>query len=179
MIISCGKSTHQIKNEYKKELEVSNQTAINELNSKYNAVVGWDTLSIPEYTFQLQEKFINTGKAISFEGQIVDIIKSDSDYILKIYDKNSNGDNNYIANISVTADQFSKLILLLHKNRILNNGCFIFKVSKIYMVYPQIKPETESDEEDAYSYLDYDFDETLTILRGSLIYYYINKTTQR
>ncbi len=210
-LTSCWKSDKQIRKErieFRKEknnkLETNNKKAINNLAQKYNAVSDWDTLG--QYTYLYQEIFINQKKLIAFEGELNDIIKLDSIYYLKVINKNYNKDilahydkgtlahdiknilagynNEFLAQISISNQNFVELEKILKLNKHKNNGCFIFKVSNIFSVCPQLKsdiieydkeehPDSEPD-----SYLTYGFDKKVLIFHGQLIDFYINETAK-
>jgi hypothetical protein len=143
-LTSCGQSEQQIKEEkdavvkQKSELlKTTNEKAITDLSKKYNSVSGWDTLEL--YTYNYQEMFIDEGKPINFEGKLKDIIKSDSIYYLKVHNTGWHYHQNYIAQISVTPQKFLEFQKILKSANHTNEGCFIFKVTKIVSASPEIK----------------------------------------
>ncbi len=175
LMISCGKSEKEIKEEKQKaieqkgtELETSNEKSIKDLAVKYKAVSGWDTSDI--FTCRFQEMFIDSNKLINFEGRITDITKTDSTYILKIHYKTHR--RHYIAEISVSNKKYSELRNIINSKNHSNEGCFIFRVSKIIAANPEIKSNGVD------LYLDYDFNKILVIFKGDLIDYYINETVE-
>ena len=178
LLTGCGKSEQQIKDEEKKivsqkreQIKVVNKKEIADFSSKYNAISGWDTVG--NLTYVLQEMFSQETKPISFEGELKDITKTDSSYFLKIYRRGRHDKQNYITQISITKEKFIELIKQLKLPNHSNTGCFIFKVSKIISASPVIKSNSELEGEDTYSYLEYDFDESLLIFKGELIDFYL------
>lgn len=174
---SCGKSEKQIRIEKysaqekkTEQLKVLNKKAIEILSEKYKSVIGWDTSD--NFTYELQEMFIDEGKLISFEGELKDIIKSDSTYFLVV----NSDSKNCIARISIKTEKFINLKKQLKSKDCSKTGCFVFKVSKIISASPEIKSDFESDGE--YSYLDYDFDHPLLIINGDLIDFYLIKIVE-
>ncbi len=187
LLTSCCKSDKEVTEakeekkavvkQKKEQLKTSNEKAIINLSQKYNAVLGWDTLEL--YTYLYQEMFIDQRKPISFEGELTDITKTDSTYFLKVRNSSWHYDKNYIALISLSRQNFVELQKILKSNNHTNEGCFVFKVSNIVSAYPEIKSDFKLNGEDSYSYLDYDFDETLLIFKGELIDFYLNESTYK
>lgn len=178
LLISCGKSEQQIEQEKeaiakqkKEQIQIRNEKAIINLCEKYNAVSGWDTLNL--YTYHYQELFIDQKRPISFKGELNDITKTDSTYFLRVRNTNWRYSKDYIAQISLNHQTFNKFQSILKLKNHTNKGCFIFSVSKILSVSPKLISEAESDSENYYSYLDFDFDETLLIFKGELIDFYL------
>jgi hypothetical protein len=181
LLFACGKSEKQIRKEkwsvVKQKTEhvkaINKKASIN-LSRKYNSVTGWDTLEC--YTYIYQEMFIDQGRLISFEGELKDITKTDSTYYLRIHNIGWYYSQNYIALISLRPQKFLEFQKVLHYNNQTNEGCFVFKVSKILSALPAIKSEFELDVEDSYSYIDYKLAKTLLIFKGDLIDFYLNVT---
>jgi len=180
-LISCGKSDQQIKETILKEkneqLETVNKEAIINLTQKYNSVLGWDSLK--QYTYLYQEMFVEQRKTISFEGELSDITKIDSTYYLNVRNTKFYYNKNYIALIALNRQKFIELQNILKSNNHTNEGCFVFRVSKIVSASPEIKSDIESDGEDFYSYINYDFNNTLLIFKGDLIDFYLNETADK
>ncbi len=179
-LISCGKSELQIKEEKdavlkqkEEQLKTTNEKAATILSKKYNAQIGWDTLDL--YTYLYQEMFIDQRNPISFEGKLEDIIKLDSSYILKVLNTN----RTYIAQISMNRERFVEFQKIFNSKNRGNEGCFVFQVSKIISASPEIKSDYEFDGEGSYSFLDYDFDQSLLIFKGDLIDFYVNETDEK
>ena len=201
LLISCGKSEQQLKEEKKSEikqkkeqLKIKNENAIKDLSKKNNAVMDWDTLYV--YTYVFQEMFIENNRPLCFEGELKDITKSDSNYTLKVHNTNYtlkvHNTNwhwdqnyialitvNYIALITVNSQMFFEIIKQLKSHNHSNDGCFVFEVTKIFTANPAIKSDLEFDGEDSYSFSYYDFDETLVIFKGNLIDFYLNETIEK
>ena len=180
LLTSCGKSEQEIKEEKQKvteqkekTLESANEKSISDLALKYKAVTGWDTLNL--WTYHFQEMFIDSSKLINFEGEIKDITKTDSTFILKVHNTNWSSDKNYIAEITTNSKQLQQILNLLKSKKHSGDGSFIFKVSKIISATPEIKSDLKLDGEDSYSYLDYNFDANLIIFKGELIDCYLNE----
>lgn len=187
LLTSCGKSDEEVK-ELKEEKEAivkqkneqirtTNEKAIIDLSQKYNAVSGWDTLEL--YTYLYQEMFIDQKKPISFEGELIDITKTDSTYFLKVRSSSWYYNKNYIALISLNRQKFIEFQEILKSKNHTKNGCFVYKVSKIVSASPEITSDHELRGENSYSYLDYNFDETLLIFKGELIDFYLNESADK
>jgi len=186
LLTSCGDSEKQteeknkaVVEQKKEQLKAVNEKAIIDLSHKYNSVLGW--AKIEPFSYVLQDMFINTGKLITFIGELKDITKLDSTYYLIVYNsRRLLVKKYYIAKISLNHQQFLEIKKNLEsknkKHRV--NGCFVFKVSKIITILPQIKSTNNFDGEDSYSYLEYDFHETLFIFKGELIDFYLIKTIE-
>jgi hypothetical protein len=182
--VSCGhketkKEEWEIKYDKEKELDSLNQLKSSELSLQRSAISGWDTSKL--YTYQLQEIFSSEGKPIAFIGNINDIIKKDSIYILKIYGSTRNSTKTYIAEITANISQLDELKKQFNPHKHKQKGCFIFKVVKIQSIYPKLSSEVETDGpdvDDASSYLTFNFDETLIQFKGILIDYYLFKEIQ-
>ena len=133
IIFSCDqekkepeKSKYEIQEEKQNKLDTLNFNEAKKLYTVSNAIIGWDT--IKRYTYELQELLENNARPISFNGQIRNIIKKDSLYILKV-PSHSHG-KDYLAEISVSTDMFETLRNQLDKHGI-NKGCFIFQVTRV------------------------------------------------
>lgn len=181
LLTCCGKSEQQIKEEKEdfvkqknEQLKITNKKALINLTQKYSAIMGWDTLDF--YTYQYQEMFIDQRKPICFEGELNDITKTDSSYYLKLRNTSWHYKKNCIALISLSRQNFIEFNKILKSKNHTNEGCFVFKVSKIISASPEIKSDIEMEGEDSYSYLGFDFDETLLIFKGELIDFYLNET---
>jgi hypothetical protein len=184
LLTSCGKSAKEVKeekeatiNQKTEELKITNKSASVNLSLKFNAVCGWDTLE--PYTYVFQQMFIDQKKPISFEGVLKDITKTDSTYILKVFNTGWHHDQNYIAQITLSPSQFSELNSVLQSNNHSKKGCFIFNVSNIVSVSPAMKPGIDSDGGDSIAYLDLEFNENLIIFKGELIDFYLNETVNK
>jgi len=180
LIASCGqekkqpsKDSWKVRYEKQKQLDTLNLTKAEEFSKTANAIIGWDITN--QFTYSLQELSESTQRPISFIGEIKDIIKKDSSYILKVVNTNSESSKNFVAEISVNTNMFQTIKSKLDPNES-NEGCFIFQVIKISSHLPILKSEIESngeDMEDASSYLTLDFDESLVKLQGKLITFFM------
>lgn len=182
LLTSCGKSDKEIKElkelkEVKEavvkqkieKLKTKNKKAIINLSKKYNAVSGWDTLEV--YTYLYQEMFIDQRKPISFEGRLNDITKTDSTYFLKVWNsKNRSYNKNSMALISLSRQNFVEFQKILKSNSHTDEGCFVFKVSKIVSGYPEITSDDELRSIDFNSYFNF---YNLLIFKGELIDFYL------
>lgn len=182
-IVGCGNPEQDIKGakevvvrQTRGQVKTRNEKAIADLTQKYSSISGWDSLQ--PFTYVLQEMFIYENKPISFKGELIDITKSDTTYFLKVLYNGRSYNRDYIALISLTQEKCDLLKTLLKPTNYSTflEGCFIFKVSKISSASPKITSDFEYDGEDSFSYLEYDFDETLLIFKGELIDFYINET---
>jgi hypothetical protein len=192
LIGSCGESGHQSKEENdqvineekeqvvkqkKEQVKNANEKAISDLNHKHNAVYGWD--SLVTFTYILQEMFIDEKKPMSFVGEIKNITKSDSNYLLKVHHSQWHYYNDYLALISISIEDFIELEKILKSDNHSNKGCFIIEVTKIISSSPKIISDIEMDGEDSYSSYSFDFDGTLLIIKGDLIDYHIDEIIPR
>lgn len=179
-IASCGqekkeapKDKWEVRYNKQKQLDTLNLTVAEKLAKSSNANIGWDTTE--NFTYSLQESIESDQRPISFIGEIKDVIKKDSLYILKVVNTNSQSSKNYIAEISVSATTFQTIKSKLDPTES-NEGCFIFQVTKVSSHLPILKSEIESNGdnvEDASSYLTLDFDESLVKLQGKLLTYFL------
>ncbi len=180
-IASCGqekkeapsKDKWEVRYDKQKQLDTLNLTDAEKLAKSSNANIGWDTTET--FTYSLQESIESDQRPISFIGEIKDVIKKDSLYILKVVNTNSQSSKNYIAEISVSATTFQAIKSKLDPKKN-NEGCFIFQVTKVSSHLPILKSEVESNGENveaATSYLTLDFDESLVKLQGKLVTYFL------
>lgn len=180
IILSCNeekkepsKSDYEIRWEKQKQLDTLNLNRAYQFASKYNASFGWDTTL--NFTYFLQEQFENTNQPVSFIGEVKDVLKNDTSFVLKIASTNSISYHSFIAEVSVSPSLFKEMQPLLKASES-NEGCFIFNTTKITSNQPILKSEIESNGqnvEDATSYLTLDFDENLVKFKGKLIAYYL------
>lgn len=179
-IASCGeekkeppKDKWEVHYNKQKQLDTLNFTEAEKFAKSSNANIGWDTTD--EFTYSLQESLESDPRPISFIGEIKDVIKKDSLYILKVVNTNSQSSKNFIAEIAVSANTFQVIKTKLDPKES-NEGCFIFQVTKVSSHLPILKSEIESNGdnvEDASSYLTLDFDESLIKLQGKLVTYFL------
>lgn len=87
LIFSCRESSKEdIQKNTKEEAVSPNSNRIDSLeiliiNSKYDLDTTWDTLS---FTYELEERLVQSNKLVSVEGDIIDVIKKDSTYYIKL-----------------------------------------------------------------------------------------------
>jgi hypothetical protein len=168
------KSDYQIQKEKEKRFDTLNLIQAYNLARKNSAISDWDTA--PGFTYQLQEKFENTSRLISFLGEIDDIVKKDSSFFLKIASSNFQAFKTFSAEISISPQTLETLEESMNKKKS-RKGCFILNVTRIISSSPILSSDVESTgetPEDAISYLTYDDDETLIKIYGNLKDFYIN-----
>lgn len=180
IIASCGqekkeppKDKWEVRYDKQKQLDTLNLTDAEKLAKSSNAIIGWDTTE--QFTYSLQESLESDSRPISFIGEIKDVIKRDSLFILKVVNTNSQSSKKFISEISVSANIFQAIKSKLDAKEN-NEGCFIFQVTKVSSHLPILKSEIESNGgnvEDASSYLTLDFDESLVKIQGKLITYFL------
>jgi hypothetical protein len=172
-LVSCGKN--EKKND---KYVIKNEKAITDLNKKYNAIP-WQP-SEGDFTYELQEMFIDKKKLISLNDDIKNITKLDTTYLLSFYDDNIDLDypdlrRNYIVQISISKDKFKELEKKIKSKNHSTSGCYIIKASKISTRLPALTSEIESGEEHSNSNLSYAYVETLIILKGELVDFYLEE----
>jgi len=191
ILASCGgyskkeppKEDWQIRHEKRKQLDTLNKNEAGNLSQQHNAIIGWDTLT--EYTYQLQD-LIATDSRLSFTGDITDIIKKDSNYVLRVIGSyiysHAFSNRTYLAEILVSPSKFREINILLADKKHSNEACFIFNCNKVISSSKLALDSEVSGSEtegDLSSYLTYDFDETLVILQGEIIDYYVYKKLEK
>ena len=156
---SCGSSKQ-------KETPDKNEMIAKDFVLKYNAVADWDTTA--SYTSHFQKMFISQNKLMLFKGKIYDIVKADSNYIVKVLDEREDATHNFLAIITFTSQQLDTS----YTGKKSANGIFVIKVSKVTTSNPSIKEEEKSDGDDnteSYTYLSDDADRMLTIFTGTAV----------
>lgn len=173
-----SKDTLDIRYEKSKQLDSLNIKEGEKLTLRHNAF-SIDTLT--EYTYQIQDLIPENGK-LSFSGDIIDIIKMDNNYVIRVKGSgvysNIFSDRTYIADIFVTSAKFNDFKNLLTDKMHSNEGCFIFNCSKVISTSKlSLDSEIDGNAEDGdlSSYLTYDFDEKLIIIQGEIVEYYVYK----
>lgn len=180
-LLSCGqekkeppKEKWEVRYDKQKQLDTLNKTEANNLTLKLNAISGKD--SSLKFTYQLQEIVQKGNQQISFIGNITDITKVDSNYVLKIYGTFAKQD--CFGEISVSPDIFKKLYTQFDLKSSIRKGCFIFKPKSIKSSsLLTIDSEVSGGEtiDDATTDLTYDFNDVILFLKGNLIDYYMYK----
>ena len=139
LLASCGGSKE-------KEPDKIEMIAKN-LAVKYNAVTNWDTIAC--YTSHFQNMFISKNKLMLFKGRIYDIIKVDSNYVVKVLDEREDATHNFLAVITFSSHQLDAV----YTNEKSATGVFIIKVSKVTTSNPSIKEDEASHGDDGtYTY---------------------------
>lgn len=151
-----------------KEKDTSNKSdkIAKDFALKYNAATDWDTTA--SYTSHFQKMFIAENKPMLFQGRIYDIVKEDSNYIVKVLDEREDATHNFLAIITFTPQQLDAV----YTGKKSATGVFVIKISKVKTSNPSIKEDEESDGEDntyTYTHLSDDADQMLTIFKGNLI----------
>ena len=170
------KNKSESRTDKRNALDSLNKIAVDKLIENYKAVKDWDTAEC--FTYTLQEKFDKNSNPISFIGEINDITKKDSVYILKLTSTHTSYFTNFTAQISVNPSVFEELKLHITRTKYRNEGCFIFKVNAINTYLPTLKSVVDKNgdnSEDATSSLSLDFDEKVLEFKGNLISYYLYK----
>ena len=144
---------------------MQNEKKVKEFALKYNAISDWDTIAA--YTSYFQELFISQNKPMLFKGKIYDIVKVDSNFIVKILDEREDAHHNFLAIITFTSQQFDSSNI----NEKSTTGLFVIKISKVSTSNPSIKEDEKNNGDDSYNYthLSDDKDHMLTIFTGSII----------
>ena len=167
-LISCSNNKQKTKKTDENELAVKN------LALKYNADIQWDSAKLAPWTVNYQILFIETKRPMLFKGHIYDIVKKDSNYIVKVLNTNKDMSHNFLAVITFTENDYRKINYLPFPFA----GGFIIEVSKIISSNPSIKVDEENDEENnsyTYSHLSDENDQMITTFYGKIIDFYINK----
>ena len=159
ILFSCGDSKKESTEEkYGKEVK--------ELVAKYNADTTWDTTVA--YTSYYQKKFIEQNKLMLFRGRIYDMVKVDSNYVVKVMDEREDAVHNFLALITFTPEQLDATLTDDKSSR----GVFVIKVTKITSSNPSIKEDEASDGDDhtyTYTHLSDDEDQMITIVTGKMV----------
>jgi len=177
IFISCNKpkqTEYEIQHDKFEKLEALNLNESLKISKAANALLDWDT--IKGFSYDLQDLLLN--KPISFTGELKDVLKTDSNFKLILYNKNPNSIKNYIAEVLIDSGLFQSLNLNLDRKHE-NKGCFIFEVANVNSHFPILSSEIDPDGEsvkDATSYLVFDYYESVTKIQGKLISYYIFET---
>jgi len=145
-----------------------------------NANSSWDTTFT--YVFELQEQFENSNTTMCFTGEISDLMRKDSSYVLKLShifyhevdDLNPKSNAHVIAYVRITPEI---------KNEILNkindhsapSGAFNLRVFKIKSSAVGITTEIEERGDDAFPYLYFEDNSPLYILEAELVNYQLDE----
>jgi hypothetical protein len=176
-LVSCEKSEKKNNNLINK-----NGKVISSLIQKYNAEP-WEP-NAEDFTYDLQKKFIDEKKLISFSGDISDITKLDTTYLLSFRNDEIEAKSlgvfrrNYIVLISLSQEKFSKFEKQRKSKNHSSNAFYIIKATKISNKLPVLASDFKLDGEDSYSKLSFAFNETLLILNGELVDFYIKESDE-
>lgn len=188
-IFSCGKSEQELKDEQEKtqreqrdSLKVKyhkeDEEAISALNKKYQAAVGWDTLE--EYSFHFQEKFIEQKQLVSFSGEIKDVIKIDSSFIITIV--TSSYFEEYVAKVQINSEMFNRMRTYLSNKSNTSDATFILKINKVKSLDLEIGSGSDSygdennmvDADNIETYVDENFTPRI-LFNSELVDFYFDK----
>lgn len=162
LIVSCGKS--------KKDLEQDESNArLSALKSKYNPIVDWD-LGEP-FTYTYQEKFVGSPRPLLFEGEISDIVKVPSGYLVSIESTLNDETRVCIARINLDEEAF-KSFETERKREDKTHGSFVIIVNSITSSNPKLEYESGDDGNGGYTYLDNS--SRIMILNATLVAYYFH-----
>lgn len=157
-LTSCGGTKEKAPDKF--ELVAKN------LAFKYNAVANWDTINC--YTSHFQNMFISKNKLMLFVGKIYDIVKVDSNYVVKVLDEREDATHNFLSSITFSPQQFDSVFTMKSSDR----GIFVIKVSKVTSSNPSIKEDEGSyGNEGTYTYthLSDGKEQMITIFTGTSI----------
>jgi hypothetical protein len=159
----------------KKEVSKIDESKTKTFIQNSNANSSWDTTFT--YVFELQEQFENTNTLMSFEGDVDDIIKDDSTYVLKLNHITANefGRSDYIIAYARITPQLKSEILSKIESNSLSTGAFNLKVSKIKPSSIGISAEIDGSGDDAFPYLDFNYSSSLLIIEAELINYQLDE----
>jgi hypothetical protein len=147
---------------------------------KSNANSSWDTTFT--YAFELQEQFENTNTLMCFTGEISDIIKKDSSYVLKLshiyyhdVDNINTKSNAHINAYVHVTPQIKNEILSRINNHSAPSGAFNLRITKIESSTVGISPEVEGTGDDAFPYIYFDDYSPLYIMEAELVNYQLDE----
>lgn len=166
VLTSCNNSKS------KSSISVQNETAENILIKKYDAVSNSD--SAYQCSINYQETFITEKKLMLFKGRIYDIMKTDTNYLLKVLDEREDSPQNFLALITCDEQQLKKI----YDDGTTTRGAFVIQVSKVTSSNPSIKMEEASDGDDntyTYSHLSDDKHQMIFIFKAKLIDFHLDQ----
>lgn len=176
-LISCsGESTST---KHKKDIAYDNSEKLNTLNEnvannhvkQFNAITDDD--STITFTYQLQEKIEKENRPIGIKGFIRDIIKKDSNYFLIIYGIFNN--KKCLSKLQISSKQLYEMFAL---NIYEKNGLFIFNstaISSSSLLSIESELSDGGTLEDISSSLRYNFHNMISVFRGTLIDYSLDR----
>jgi hypothetical protein len=145
-----------------------------------NANSSWDTTFT--YVFELQEQFENSNTTMCFTGEISDLIRRDSSYVLKLShifyhevdDLNPKSNAHVIAYVRITPEIKNEILTKINDHSA-PSGAFNLRVSKIKSSTVGITPEIEGTGDDAFPYLYFEDNSPLYILEAELVNYQLDE----
>jgi hypothetical protein len=175
-VASCGqrKEKSEVRHDKQERLDTLNKNEVANLISKLHAIQSKDYDL--EFTYQVQEIMEDSSQLISVIGNITDIVKKDSNYLLKINGLFSM--NDCLFEISVPHEIFKKISNQFDPEDPLPKGCFIFKPTSVKSSsLLTIDSDVSDDEtiENVVTRSTYDFNDHLLFLKGNLIDCYVYK----
>lgn len=192
LAISCSYKKKENENTLAENIKIKraildslNKAEVTKLNSNFNAVTGKDTTI--DFTFQLQEKCLTEKRPISIYGNVIDIVKRDSMYLLKIRGDFLN--KTFFAELVMSPLQLQNIYtwysnvpedgnLSSLRKFTYRNNCFVFYPtlisSKSMLSIDSYVKDDYKDSETAQSSLSYEYD-NMYLFRGNLIEYYLYK----
>jgi hypothetical protein len=181
MIQSCGKTPAQREKEEKEKKEQdqikkrdTKRQRTMDFSNRYRAITGWDTLNL--YTYELQDMVVGKDRPLMFSGYVQDIIKIDSVYLLEIKHYDEDYERDYLARITTNKTMLNELRRHLKTDTLSSTGSFIINVSNIKTQSPELVGRTSEEGENSYGYLDFDFEEKLLIIEGTLLDFKLDLT---
>ncbi len=202
LILSCGKSRRDLEQveisdaERKRDsIAAVNKNAIEELQRKYRAINGWDTL--PYFTFTIQNLFQGTSNLMRFDAEILDISRKDTAYELKVHkiaeltaDERTRwiseakkahaegGVREYVAIISLTQKQMLGLFEQLKQKQThyqKKEVCFVLKVSDAASQIPRLKADVNAFEDEFELDYEFDFEQKMITIKAELVDFYVTE----
>jgi len=202
LILSCGKSRRDLEQveisdaERKRDsIAAVNKNAIEELQRKYQAIGGWDTL--PYFTFTIQDLFQGTSKLMRFDGEILDISRKDTAYELKVHqiaeltaDERTRWISEakkalaegvvrvYVAIISLTHKQMLGLFEQLKQKQANDQKkelCFVLKVLDVVSQIPRLKADVNAFEDEFELDYEFDFQQKMITIKAELVDFYVTE----
>lgn len=169
-----------------KEIDSLNERVGFILANKEHAVTDWKNNL--EYTYQLQNILDSGDRVIAFTGNITDIIRKDSNFILKVTSE-GHLNKNCFADIYISQSAFRELEKNLFSKTYEETGCFIIKNTKLKKLRTlTIDSEVQGDDQiyednedyvsrDAlFSQITYSLEGKIFIFRGELVDFYLYRT---
>jgi hypothetical protein len=119
---------------------------------------------------------VGKDRPLMFSGYVQDIIKIDSVYLLEIKHYDEDYERDYLARITTNKTMLNELRRHLKTDTLSSTGSFIINVSNIKTQSPELVGRTSEEGENSYGYLDFDFEEKLLIIEGTLLDFKLDLT---